>query len=119
MTRRPAQRDQRGRFTTPATKLASVTEHPAAKKPPAAPRSLRAAVTGSERDVLVALRSKLAARIDAGDVATHAFGELVREFRKCDEKVRSIDAAAAAAEAEQDDDDDDDGDDTTFDPATL
>lgn len=124
-SRQPAQRQssksqQSGQET--ATKLASVATHPTARKPArkSAPRSLRSAVNGDERDVLVVLRSKLAARIDAGAVAAHAFGELVREFRKIDEKIRSIDAAAAAATAEQDEDDDEDEDeDTTFDPASL
>jgi hypothetical protein len=114
-TRRPAQRtDPAGGEFSPPT-LASVTPHPtqvkAAPKRSTKPKALVKAVDGTERDVLVALRCKLAARLDA-DVPNHAFGELVRQFREVDSQIRVMDVrerAAAEAEAADADDDGEDG----------
>jgi hypothetical protein len=58
----------------------------------------------------VVLRRKLAEQLDADDIAAHAVGQLVRQFREVDERIRAIDAKAAEDAAAQDDDDDlDDG----------
>ncbi|ORW32255.1 hypothetical protein AWB91_12425 [Mycobacterium paraense] len=118
----PLARDQRGRFTAP--KLATGTEHPSAAKRRTRPaRTLRAAIGGDERALLMVLRRRLAAPLDAGSVPSHTFAALLRELRSVDARIRALDeASAAAAAAEQDDDDasdDDDGDDTEFDPAKL
>ena len=74
----------------------------------------------SERDMLVVLRRKLAAEIDADNVRSAAMAALIRQFRDVDAKIRAIDAAAAAAAADDDGDDDDlDGDEAGWDPTKL
>ncbi|BCP15677.1 hypothetical protein [Mycobacterium paraintracellulare] len=125
---RPAQRDtskveEAGKvWQEPAPKLASVAKLPSAGKPArkAAPRSLRSAVArGSERDVLVVLRRKLAEQLDA-ELPSHAVPGVIRQFRDVDAQIRAIDEREAEQAAAQDDDDDqDDDEDTTFDPNSL
>lgn len=62
---------------------------------------------GSEREMLVILRAKLAEKLD-GDVPTHSFDKLMRQFLQLDAKIRAIDAREAEAAADDDGDDDDD-----------
>jgi hypothetical protein len=81
-------------------------------------KGLAAATEGTERDVLVALRAKLAAQLDGTEVATHALGELVRQFRVIDAEIRVIDARAAALAGEDQDDDHEDADEV-FDPDQI
>jgi hypothetical protein len=92
-----------------ARKFAPVTDHPTGRRGRCKPETLVSAVEGSERDMLVALRSKVAARLDADDLPVHALAQLVRQFRSLDREIRAIDARVAAA-AEQVADDQADGD---------
>jgi hypothetical protein len=55
--------------------------------------------------MLVVLRRKLAAEIDADNVRSAAMAALIRQFRDVDAKIRAIDAAAAADDGDVDDDD--------------
>lgn len=64
------------------------------------------------------LRQKLAARLD-GDVPTHSFDKLMRQFLNVDSKIRAIDAAAAAAEEDDDDGDDGEAGDAGWDPNNV
>ena len=56
---------------------------------------LKSTLGRSERDVLVVLRRKLAAEINAGNVRSAAMAALIRQFRDVDAKIRAIDAAAS------------------------
>ncbi len=76
---------------------------------------LISAVDGSEREMLVVLRRKLAAQIDAG-APVHALAQLVRQLRAVDRDVRAIDERGAAT---ADDDDDDTDDEAGWDPSKL
>lgn len=58
---------------------------------PRRPRTLKAAAEMSERDLLVAMRTKVAADIDAG-VPSHALAPLIRQLRDLDKDIRLIDA---------------------------
>jgi hypothetical protein len=57
--------------------------------------------------------------VDADDVAAHALGLLVRQFREVDERIRAIDAREAEDAAAQDDDDADDADEQGWDESRL
>lgn len=93
-------------------KLAVVTDDtPAPKKP--TPTKIKEAVDGTERDVLVALRRKLAAELDNGP-PPHTLAPLVRQLREIDRDLRALDVS----EAEEDDTHDADGDDT-FDASAI
>jgi hypothetical protein len=59
------------------------------------PASLTAVLQGTERQMLVILRHRLAARIDQGDVPVHALAALVKQFRDVDGQIRAIDARRA------------------------
>ncbi len=63
------------------------------------PRTLKAAVKLPERDLLVALRSKIAAEIDAG-VPAHTLAGLVKQLRDLDREIRVLDVRAELEEAE-------------------
>jgi hypothetical protein len=115
--RRPAQRKQQ-----PSAGLATAVEHPAqsAASPRGRRKTLVSAVDGgTEREILVALRAKLAAAIDGG-VAAHAMPELIRQFRQVDSDVRLLDELARQrAEADDDGDDADDADEQGWDESRL
>ena len=72
-------------------------------KPPVSPKSVRDAAEHSERALLVALRTKIAADIDAG-VPPHTLAPLSRQIREIDREIRALDQRAAeegdGAEAE-------------------
>lgn len=75
-----------------AHKLSVVTDEtkPAAPKRKR-PATIKAAVEMSERDLLVAMRTKVASEIDAG-VPAHALAALMRQLHEFDKAVRSLDA---------------------------
>lgn len=56
-------------------------------------KQLKTAVNWSERELLVALRAKVAAEIDAG-VPAHALSPLIRQLRDVDKEIRLLDARA-------------------------
>ncbi len=76
-------------------KLQAVTDHPARRGRPKT--LLTSASGGSEREMLVVLRQRLAAKLDEGDVPMHALAQLIRQFRDVDREIRAIDARAAQA----------------------
>jgi hypothetical protein len=96
-------------------KLQAVADHPARRRG-RPPTRLISAVDKSEREVLVILRRKLAARLDEG-VPTHALAALVRQLRDVDKDIRALDARAA--QADDDEDDDDDGEQAGWDETAL
>jgi hypothetical protein len=93
-----------------------------ARRGPGRPyKTLSSAVarSASERDVLVVLRKRLAARIDGNDaMSPAAMAALVKQFRDVDSRIRAIDVAAAEAAATADDSDVDDEADG-WDPSKL
>lgn len=67
---------------------------PSKPKPPSKagrPKSLQNAANSSEREMLLALRNKLAKQIDAESTPAHAVGRLIREFRQIDKDIRELD----------------------------
>ena len=70
-------------------KLQAVPEGAVAKR--AKPKNIKAAVECSERDLLVALRRKVAAEIDNG-VPAHALASTVKQLRELDKAIRTLDA---------------------------
>jgi hypothetical protein len=77
-------------------KPAQVIAHPTRRRRAAAPTSMSGALDRGARDVLVALRAKLAARIDdRADVSAGAFGILVRQFLQVNDQLAALDDAAA------------------------
>ncbi len=57
------------------------------------PRTLKAAVQLDERNLLVALRQKIAVEIDGG-VPAHTLAGLVKQLRDLDREIRLLDARA-------------------------
>ena len=80
------------------SKLKVVT---AADVPSAAPKTLKDAVDVSERALMVTIRAKIAAEIDAG-VPPHTLAPLTRQLRDIDKEIRLLDQRAKEA-AEEDD----------------
>lgn len=77
------------------------------------------APNATEREMLVILRNKIAAKLD-GDVPMTSFTQLIRQFERIDHKIRAIDARAAeAADGDNDDDLDDDDGDAGWDPSAV
>lgn len=68
-------------------------EKPEPKKPKR-PVTIKAAAEGSERELLVAMRTKVAAEIDAG-VPAHALAPLLRQLHEFDKAIRAMDARDA------------------------
>lgn len=112
-------------MAAPARKLRAVGGKTASKTVPPVTRRgrpksrLTSAVKpdSTEREMLVILREKIAAKLD-GDVPTHSFAQLVRQFQQVDGKIRSIDAREAEGNSEDDDEGLDDDDDS-FDPDDI
>lgn len=80
------------------THLHSV-EGDAAHSPPPAPEvpsSITAALDGSTRDVLAAMRKALAQKLDDGDVSSNAIASAYKELRELDRLIRTEDRAALA-----------------------
>lgn len=88
-------------------------EKPASKKKPA---TIKAAVEASERELLVAMRTKIAAEIDTG-VPAHTLPKLMQQLREFDQDIRAIDARGAG-ESNEERDDERTVADEAFDPAT-
>lgn len=65
-------------------------ERPQPKKP----TTIAAAIEASERDLLVTLRAKLAADLDAG-VPAHTVPQLMKQLRELDKDIRALDAREA------------------------
>jgi hypothetical protein len=65
-----------------------------------APLTIRAALDASEKDFLVALRSKVASEIEAG-VPAHALAPLMRQLREFDKEIRALVAREALEEGRQ------------------
>ena len=74
-------------------KLAAVVDHPTRQRRPRY-KTLKATLGRPERDTLLVLRRKLAARIDSDDQPGHALALLVRQFRDVDGQIRAIDVRA-------------------------
>jgi hypothetical protein len=74
-------------------KLAAVVDHPTRQRRPRY-KTLKATLGRPERDTLLVLRRKLAARIDSDDQPGHALAQLVRQFRDVDGQIRAIDVRA-------------------------
>ena len=55
------------------------------------PVTIKEAAGMTERDLLVAMRTKVAAEIDAG-VPAHALAPLMRQLRDFDKEIRALDA---------------------------
>lgn len=92
------------------------TPPPKPKRQP--PRTIKAAVAEdrTERDLLVAMRSKVAAEIDAG-VPAHALAPLMRQLREFDKEIRALDARDDEAGEEQRSDGE--ASDAAFDPQAI
>lgn len=103
-----------------ARKLHAVDDKAPVQRRGGRPKSkLTSAITsGTEREVLVILRQKLAAKLD-GDVPTHSFDKLLRQFDQYDRRIRAIDAREAESNAADDDDLDDDEGDAGWDSASV
>ena len=72
----------------------SVVADGATAPPAPRPKTIKAAAEMSERSLLVAMRSKVAAEIDGG-VPAHALAPLMRQLRDFDKEIRAIDAREA------------------------
>jgi len=86
--------------TAMTRKLTVVTEATAAPKSKA-PATIKAAVESGERELLVAMRCKVAAEIDAG-VPPHTLAPLMRQLRELDKEIRAIDAREEQESADGD-----------------
>src|SRR5690554_4611188 len=84
-------------------------------KPKPVPASIEEALDGSSRDVLAAMRLKLAQKLDAGEVAANAIASSYKELRELDRLIR----AADAAEEQEKSDDDEDAPRRTWNPAAI
>jgi hypothetical protein len=105
-----------GRKTAPS-RLATVTKIPGARRRGRPYKTLSSALaaSASEREVLVLLRERLAARLGGEDLPAAGFAALARQFQQVDAKIRALDAAEEAAADEPSDD----GDDAAWDPTKL
>lgn len=66
---------------------------------PATPATITEAVeAGSSRDVLAAMRNRLAAKLDADEVSSNAIASAYKELRELDRLIRLADAERIAQE---------------------
>ena len=76
-----------------ARRLSVVTSETTEKQTkPKAPTTIKQAAETSERDLLVALRSHLAAEMDKGAVPAHALASVSAKIREYDRDIRALDA---------------------------
>ena len=85
------------------------------ENPPASPKTIKAAADVSERALLVALRTHLAAEMDKGAVPAHALAGVSSKIREYDREIRAIDAR----EREESDAGSDDVEDGEFDASAV
>jgi hypothetical protein len=86
-----------------------------AKRPPA---TIAAAAAMEERDLLVAMRTKVAKEIDRG-VPAHALAGLMRQLREFDKEIRAIDARDESEQQDQEPKDDGGDVDESFDASAI
>ena len=77
----------------PRKRSLSVVDPKTAKAAPAKPKTIKDAAQLSERELLDAMRAKVATEIDAG-VPAHALAPLMRQLRDIDRDIRAIDSEA-------------------------
>lgn len=75
------------------THLHAVPDDPPPARPPDPPKTLIEAVEWTERELLVAMRQKVARELDAG-VPAHALAPLMKQMRDIDRDIRALDLAA-------------------------
>ena len=71
----------------------AVADPDTAPQPKRVPRTITAALDGSGRDVLAAMRQALAKKLDAGDVSSNAIASAYKELRELDRLIRAADEA--------------------------
>lgn len=86
------------RAVSPISKAAAGGSKPAPRR--RLPRTLKAAVKLDEKDLLIALRGKLAAEIDSG-VPAHTLAGLVKQLRDLDREIRLLETRAELEREEQ------------------
>ena len=62
--------------------------------PPKQYKTITAALEGSSRDVMAAMRKALAKKLDAGEVSSNSIASAYKELRELDRLIRDMDAAA-------------------------
>ena len=60
--------------------------------PKRTPKTITAALDGSSRDVLAAMRRALAKKLDDGEVSSNAIASAYKELRELDRLIRAADA---------------------------
>lgn len=65
---------------------------------PVTPASITAAIEGSGRDVLAAMRKALAKKLDDGQIAGNSIAAAYKELRELDRLIRIADAEMVAEE---------------------
>ena len=85
--------------------LAAVPPDARAEKPE--PKNISEALSGSSRDVWVAMRKSLAKKLDAGEISSNAIASAYTKLQELDRLIRTADrdAAEAAQETQADVDD--------------
>lgn len=93
---------------------------PAAPLKPTAEKAktVTQAIGGTERDVLVTCRAKIATDIDKG-VPAHTLAGLMRQLFELDSKIRALDLLAESEEAEGGDSNQGTAEDEAFDAASV
>jgi hypothetical protein len=71
----------------------AVADPETAPQPKRVPRTITAALEGSSRDVLAAMRQALAKKLDAGEVSSNAIASAYKELRELDRLIRAADEA--------------------------
>lgn len=82
--------------------LSAVPPNAQARKKPE-PKNISEALSGSARDVLVAMRKALAKKLDDGEVASNAIASAYKELRELDRLIRLADRDAARDDEKRDD----------------
>ena len=77
-------------------------EPPPKPSPRKVPATITAALDGSSRDVLAAMRKALAKRLDKGEVSSNAISSAYKELRELDRLIRAADEAEEAEAANRD-----------------